>query len=133
MRVMLGLLAVTGLALGGCQKMSEAGPTVASSPRGRFVAVGTYTPGQVWAHLARPKPTEAPDPAAARLDDDEQIIVVMDSATGELRQCGNLSGHCLALNPWAKDASTQGAPATLLKHAQELNREAAVAPAVNAQ
>lgn len=133
MRVMLGFLAVAAMALGGCQKMGEGGPTVASSPRGRFVAVGTYAPGQVWAHLARPKPAEAPDPAVARLDDDEQIIVVMDSATGELRQCGNLSGHCLAFNPWAKDASNQGAPATLLKHAQDLNREAAVAPAESAR
>ena len=128
MRAMLGLLAVTGLTLGGCQKTSEAGPTMVSSSRGRFVAVGTYAPGQVWAHLARPKPAEAADPAVARLDDDEQIIVVMDSATGELRQCGNLSGHCLAFNPWSKDASNQGAPATLLKHARDLNAEAAVAP-----
>jgi hypothetical protein len=64
------------------------------------------------------------DPAAATLDDDDHIVVVLDSATGQLRQCGNLSGHCIALNPWAKTATAQGAPAALLKHARQLAEEA---------
>lgn len=130
MRMILGLLALAGLALSGCQKMSETAPTDGTAgPRGRYVAVGTYAPGQVWAHLARPEPAQPPAPGLARLDDDEQIIVVMDSATGELRQCGSFSGHCLIFNPWSADASRQGAPAALLKHAQDLNREAAAVPA----
>ena len=29
-----------------------------------------------------------------------RCIVVVDSQTGEIRQCGNLSGHCIGMNPW---------------------------------
>ena len=52
----------------------------------------------------------------------------MDSATGELRQCGNLSGHCIGFNPWSRPlGSGQSAPVLLLKHAQQLQDEAAAA------
>ena len=128
--VVAGLAAVL---LGACQKKAEAPATGlfgGNGPRGRYVAVGLYSPGQMWAHLKpAPAPAEPPaDPDAATLADDEQIIVVMDSATGELRQCGNLSSHCIGFNPWAKPlGATQSAPVQLLKHAQQLHEEAEAA------
>jgi hypothetical protein len=46
--------------------------------------------------------------------DDQAIIVVVDSATGEIRSCGDLSGYCIGQNPWKKPlASGQGAPVAL--------------------
>ena len=128
--VVAGLAAVL---LGACQKKAEApgiGLFGGNGPRGRYVAVGLYAPGQMWAHLEpAPAPAEpSVDRGAATLADDEQIIVVMDSATGELRQCGNLSGHCIGFNPWVKPlGATQSAPAQLLKHAQQLHGEAEAA------
>lgn len=123
MRRVMGVAAAAALALGGCQKAGDSVPTGQSGPRGRFVGVGIYTPREMWTQLARA--TQPQDPAAATLEDDEQVIVVIDSATGEIRQCGNLSGHCITLNPWSKSASAQGAPASLLKHARQLAEEAA--------
>lgn len=121
--LILAMTATVGLALGGCQKGEERAPAAAGGPRGRYVGVGIYSPGQVWTQLVR-APADGTDPAAANLDDDEQVIVVLDSATGELRQCGNLSGHCIGLNPWSKRlADGQGLPSKLLKHAQELQAE----------
>jgi hypothetical protein len=84
--------------------------------RGRYVGVGHYSPGQMWTQIAGVPSSK--DPAAARPDDDEQVIIVMDSLTGEVRQCGNLSGRCVGLNPWSKGAA--GAPIALMKHAEEL-------------
>jgi hypothetical protein len=37
----------------------------------------------MWAEM--PRPTAKADPAAARLEDDEHIIVVVDRHTGEVR------------------------------------------------
>lgn len=125
---MKGLLmvgALAGLALGGCQKAGEgsAGGLFGGSARGRYTGVGFYTPGPIWTQL---KGAIAPtDPAAATLADDEQVIVVLDTATGELRQCGNLSGHCIGMNPWSRPLpAPQGVPAQLLKHAEDLAKEA---------
>jgi len=54
---------------------------------GRYLGAAVYSPGRMWTQIAR---AGAPaDAAAATLKDDEQVIVVVDSATGELRQCGN--------------------------------------------
>lgn len=119
--------ATAALALGGCQKKEEeaaseaVGAKVGPGSRGRFIAVGLYRPGQMWTRLERPTATKnaAPaNPAAANLDDDEQVVVVLDSTTGELRQCGNLSGHCIAMNPWSQTA--QGAPALVREHAADI-------------
>lgn len=81
--------------------------------KGRFVGVGIYEPGAKWTQL---KPAAGPageTPVAANaksaapqtatraaVADDEQVIVVVDTATGEVRQCGNFSGHCIGYNPW---------------------------------
>jgi hypothetical protein len=119
----VALILALAATLAGCQKAEEA----ASDPgkagaRGRYVGVGIYAPGRLWAELAQPPPA-TPDAPAANLDDDDHVIVVVDTATGELRQCGNLSGHCLTSNPWAKTTSIQPAPAKLLKHLGDLRRE----------
>lgn len=115
--------AVAALGVTGCQKADEKAPIAINGPRGRYVGVGLYGAGPMWSHLVRPAATDA-DPASARLDDDEQIIVLLDTATGELRQCGNLSGHCIGLNPWAQPlAKDLGMPARLLKHAEQLSAE----------
>jgi hypothetical protein len=62
--------------------------------------------------------------ARANVDDDDKIIVVIDSHTGEIRQCGNLSGFCIGMNPWtqALSASQQG-PVNLTQHASDLRAE----------
>jgi hypothetical protein len=54
------------------------------------------------------------------LADDEHVIVVLDSHTGEVRQCGDHTGFCVAMNPWSADARTTGTPVTLAQHAADL-------------
>ena len=123
------------LALAGCAKKEAApaaeafGPFSSPGQRGRYVAVGLYTPGDLWEQLrpavsAQSVQPAVVDPQAASLNDDEQVVVVMDSKTGELRQCGNLSGHCIGFNPWAKPLGVeQKAPVKLVKTAQQLKAE----------
>ncbi len=66
------------------------------------------------------------DPAAAKLDDDGEIIVVVDSQTGEVRQCGNMTGYCVGMSPWSTALATaQTAPLHVGKHAAQLNQETA--------
>lgn len=133
MKVWILAASLAALALGACQKKAE-WPAAAADvfkghgARGRYVAVGIYAPGVLWEQLA-PAPAAdgapAPDPAGATLKDDDQIIVTLDSASGELRQCGNLSGHCIGFNPWAKPLRAgQSAPTALQKHMQQLQEEA---------
>ena len=77
--------------------------------RGRFAGVGIYSADRMWSQIAG---AAAPmSSATARLKDDQVVIVVVDSRTGELRQCGNLSGYCVGMNPWSKPlAQAQSAP-----------------------
>ena len=127
------IAALALLTLAGCTKKAEEtmAPGGAPQGRGRFVGVGIYAPSRLWEQLAaepaadgaRPAPT---DPAAATLKNDSEIIVVLDSSTGQLRQCGNLSGVCISMRPWAKAGP---APARLLKHEADLQREAEAAEA----
>lgn len=121
--VILLALAAGALALGGCQKpVGSPAAGNAFSPKGRFVGIGIYAPGRMWTQLTR---AVAADPAAATLDDDEQVIVVLDSKTGEIRQCGSLSGHCLAMNPWsAKLPAAQQTPVPVARHDRQLTGEA---------
>jgi hypothetical protein len=47
--------------------------------------------------------------------------------TGEIRQCGNLSGYSVGMNPWNHALSgKQTAPLGLDKHAAELSSDGAV-------
>ena len=116
------------LALAGCDRNTEgAGP---GDGRGRYSGVGLYPAGQMWSQIAHPQGAPA---AAARLADDEQVIVTVDSRTGEVRQCGNVSGYCVALNPWSgAPTAQQRTPVPLAKHAEQLEREAAAASSAKA-
>jgi hypothetical protein len=76
------LLGVFGLlALAGCQKASTSDGF--GSGRGRYIGAGVYTPGRMWQQIVRSGP--AANAASATLKDDEQVIVLVDSNTGELR------------------------------------------------
>jgi hypothetical protein len=55
----------------------------------------------------------------ARPIDDQVVIVVADSHTGELRACGDLTGYCIGFNPWRQPlAAAQTAPIQLVAHVQ---------------
>lgn len=132
-QVKLKPLVIGGLAaalcLGGCNKPAADGGLLASPfHHSRYFGVGLYPPGRMWTQMvvaSAPK-----DSAASRPNDDEQVIVVVDSDTGELRQCGNMSGYCVRMNPWATPlAAPQIAPIPLVKHADQLDREASDAAA----
>jgi len=110
-RSAVGILAVVALA--GCQRAGDAPPGPGAGADSRYLGVGVYSPGRMWAQIERPQGQLAA--GAATLRDDEQVIVVVDSKTGEVRQCGNLSGFCVTNNPWAGTASP--APAALAKPA----------------
>jgi hypothetical protein len=105
------------LAAGLLQGCGEPASSVPGRNPGRFAGIGVFDAGQLWAEM-----TDAPNPsddAAARIADDEHIIVVIDTHTGEVRQCGDLSGYCIAMKPWSGSAS----PVTLNKHAADLMEE----------
>jgi hypothetical protein len=112
------VLLAAATALAGCQKAAE-GLGSSAGARGRYLGVGHYAPGPMWSQLAAAAPKTPP---AARLADDEQVIVVVDSLTGEVRQCGNLSGFCIGMKPWAAALpAAQLAPTQLSRHAAELS------------
>src|SRR5688572_2957146 len=125
----IALILVIGL--GACEQQDAVNAPLTS--RGRYAGIGTYPAGQLWPQMivaAQPK-----DSASARTEDDSQIIVVVDSVTGEVRQCGDLSGYCIGMNPWT-GALGSAAPVRLTIHAADLAREtseaADVDPVVNA-
>jgi uncharacterized protein YceK len=109
-RVYIGLLLV-GVALGGCHAMPS-GDSGDNGHRGRYAGVGLYGADHGWAHVAgAPKPA---DKAVATTADDTTLIVTVDGVTGEIRQCGNYSGHCIAMNPWRGAlGAKQAAPVSL--------------------
>jgi hypothetical protein len=79
------LCTVSLMALAGCNQ--SAAPT-ASGPKspGRFAGIGVFAAGRLWGQMTGS--AAAKDPAVAKLQDDEHIIVVMDSHTGDVRKCG---------------------------------------------
>ncbi len=122
--VIFGVIAAA-LSLCGCNRPGN-GESAGVAHHGRYVGVGIYPAGQMWSQMVV---NNAPkDPASAKPNDDEQVIVVVDSNTGELRQCGELTGYCVGMNPWAKPLiASQVAPIPLAKHAEQLSHEAEVA------
>jgi hypothetical protein len=111
---------VVGCLLSGCnQQGATSGPGPKS--QGRYAGIGTYDAGRLWSQMAGI--ADPSDAAAARLDDDQHIIVVVDSHTGEVRQCGDFSGVCVAMNPWSGAGSRSAAPVKLKKHAADLAAE----------
>jgi hypothetical protein len=120
MRAVATGVVLLGLALSGCGRADSEYGTNRKVP-GRYAGIGTFDAGRMWsqtAGIAAPK-----DPAAAKLEDDEHVIVVIDTRTGEVRQCGDHSGVCVAMNPWGGPGGLT-APVQLKKHAAELDAEA---------
>jgi hypothetical protein len=115
MRTTLVGIAVGCLLLSGCHKSLE---SVGPRSQGRFAGIGVFDAGKLWAQMAVSGST---DTAPAKIADDEHIIVVLDSHTGEVRQCGDHSGYCVAMNPWAGPQAM--APVKLTKHASDLAAE----------
>ena len=107
-----GLLLVAGFAslLASC---GRSGTVDASHHRGgRYEGIGIATPGEGWIKIAdAPKPDSD---KAATLRDDDYVIFVTDTQTGEVRECGDRSGFCIKVQPWAKDAPS--APLALTDH-----------------
>lgn len=88
---------------------------------GRYQGIGIYGAGRMWQHIVTPAPDG--DGRAARTADDEVVIAVVDSHTGEIRQCGNISGRCIAMNPWAvRLGPDQALPVSVDAHLPGLER-----------
>jgi hypothetical protein len=119
-RTALGLAV---LALAGCDRHGDvSGP--GDHGGGRYEGIGIYPADALWQRLAASDTNK--DQARALRADDGQIIVVVDTRTGEVRQCGNLSGYCVSMNPWSGPLSAdRSAPVSLTRHAAELANEAA--------
>jgi len=86
-----------------------------SAHHNRYVGIGIYSPNTQWTKMIGADATNVT--TAARTIDDQAIIVVEDSETGEVRACGDLTGYCIGMNPWKKGlTSTQNAPISLTEH-----------------
>jgi hypothetical protein len=104
----LVLIALIAVGLAGCHKTAPEDAAVADndqpgflglgSHHGRYGAVGIYTPSQPWTRMVTQLSQN--NPGAAQLADDQAVIVVSDSQTGEVRACGDLTGYCISMNPW---------------------------------
>jgi hypothetical protein len=126
-KVSVVVAAIATLSVFGCNKPAAFS---GSSGHGRYAGVGLYPAGQMWSQIAAANTPK--DASAARPNDDEQVIVVLDTVTGELRQCGNLTGYCVGMNPWAKPlVASQIAPIPLAKHADQIAQEAEAAAKAN--
>ncbi|MBT2186405.1 hypothetical protein [Sphingobium nicotianae] len=122
MKIHAQLLALFLLALAGCNQMTasnEAGGM--GDGNGRYAGVGIYPADRLWNEVQGAP--EEKDAAAAKLADDGQIIVLVDRQTGEVRQCGNRSGFCTAMNPWSGRSAgdVPSAPVRLSRHADQLD------------
>jgi len=121
----LGVVLIAGVGLSGCHGGVDAREDT-KPHHGRYTGVGIYSADKMWSEIAvaeKPK-----DKAAALTADDQNVIVVVDGDTGEIRQCGDLSGYCVGMNPWSGPlAKSQTAPLRLSAHAAELRNESAVA------
>jgi hypothetical protein len=133
MKSSFALVLVALLPLGGCGPHTSEGGGRQSLRHGRYAGIGVFDAGTLWSRMAAPK--QAGSQQAATTADDEHIIVVVDTDTGEVRECGDLSGYCASLNPWTSAiAPAQRVPVPLTAHASDVAREAAtnssdVAPA----
>ena len=120
MRIFALSILAMGCLLSGCDQQ---GPVSGPGPKsqGRYAGIGTYDAGRLWGQLAGIEASK--NAAAATPGDDEHVIVVIDSHTGEVRQCGDYSGVCVAMNPWAGRGSRSATPVKLKKHAADLAAE----------
>jgi hypothetical protein len=120
MRVAAVVLLACG-ALAGCGQTQSADRGPLKKEQGRYAGIGTFPAGRLWSEMA--VATSPADPTAAILQDDENIIVVIDSQSGEVRQCGDHSGFCVRMNPWTGAGARSAAPVKLKKHAADLQNE----------
>ena len=119
----------TALCLSACERPAPAAAatdafgSIGSDGHARFSGAGIYPTSRMWEQIVGVEASKSP--AASRLKDDSQIIVVVDTRTGEIRQCGNMSGVCVGMNPWSKPLTpAQSAPVPVLKHEEDFQREA---------
>jgi hypothetical protein len=113
-------LLILAACLTGCNQTRAQNSAEAAEHHGsRYLGIGIYPVTDLWEHIigaSRPS-----DPAAATLEDDTELIVVVDGNSGEIRQCGNMSGHCISMNPWTRPPDqVQVAPAKLDAHEVDL-------------
>jgi hypothetical protein len=122
MRKMPALAILAVLLLGGCDHAADGS---SRPPRhGRYAGIGVFAAGDLWQKMVLPK--QAAVAAQAKTADDEHVIVVVDSDSGEIRECGDLTGYCVSMNPWTRAlAPEQRAPVALSAHAADLAAEAA--------
>lgn len=108
-----GATAMIAISLCGCY---DGKPSLQNaSHHGRYVGIGIYTPEEQWTKMVGADAQKSTD--AARTLDDQAIIVVEDSETGEIRACGDLTGYCIGTNPWKKMlAASQVMPINLTEH-----------------
>ncbi len=119
----LSLLGVVLLpTLASCDQSPAASGGPGHEGRGRYSGIGIYEAGRLWSQVKVDRAAESAGKAG--LADDEHVIVVVDSHTGEVRQCGDLSGICVAMNPWARGRSAPPLPVELTKNAADLDAEA---------
>lgn len=121
MRIWIFGIALSGIALSGCDQHDGAIDGSRARTAGRYAGIGTYQAGRLWREVVGP--TASKDGRAARTDDDEHVIVVIDSHSGEIRQCGDYSGFCVAMNPWLGANAPGAAPVQLNKHAADVAAE----------
>ncbi|WCT75167.1 hypothetical protein PQ455_08105 [Sphingomonas naphthae] len=121
MRRYAAIIVILAPALAGCDRPQGMAP---DPTRGRYAGVGIYAADKLWSHVEGSKPA---DPAIASPADDEYIIVVSDTQTGEIRQCGNHSGRCVSLKAWGKDAASS-LPVRIDQHLADLTTADALAP-----
>jgi hypothetical protein len=99
--------------------------------QGRYAGIGIYSPAQAWTRMVAAQ--QAKETSAARTVDDQAIIVTVDSQTGEVRSCGDMTGYCVGMNPWKTAlASSQLAPIHLTQHAKLVEPEPTAASAATA-
>ena len=101
--------------------------SLGGAKHGRYAGIGIFAPGKLWTQLVPADGAPKPDPSRATRGDDEQIIVVVDTRTGEVRECGNYSGICASIQPWA--SVVNGAPVRVARHANALGDDSANAVA----
>ena len=118
-------LLLASLTLSACGPKVVEGGAGAPSAHGRYNGVGIYGPGKQWTKMMAAQ--QAADPQLARPIDDQVIIVLEDSLTGEVRACGDLTGYCIGMNPW-KTALTSGqiSPVRMTAHVSPDPEEATV-------
>ena len=109
---------IAAVSLSACKRKDGTWASLSGEPhQGRYLGVGVYRPEAAWTRMVAAQQTDTTP--AAKTADDQAVIVVVDSGTGEVRACGDLSGYCIGMNPWKGAlAKTQIAPIAMTRHAK---------------